>query len=842
MGACATFSPWTHEDDLLLKNSVESGASLEALAKGAVQFSRKYSIGEIKERWHSIFFDAVVSSEASAAMVRLKEQDIVSVKRKPVRARDSYYAMRKRMRKEVQTSTDYNFLVEPVNEDYVVNGDQTLPLNCVPEGSNWNQFPNNDPANYGLPENIMDADVAINGVTDQAFYTGLDDTLGENFLIGQNHMPVEEHQIIEDNVPLNGAAEEMGVPIELDIERFIRDEDVEEISLSSFQQINNEPANLCSEFDEDYLFDSSELECGDSFDDLQLSSLPDIPDIPDWRTEEHGGISCHGSKDSTACENGYLKELSNDLLTFTGEEELYLMDYVGKDGIGKSYYDGLSSLLVNSPIDGSSDQIPEADGAELLPDGAELLPPEEVKNLCVSRRTHINDNAGTAETDLLAAFDAHVNDLSASCRARAEALADDKSEFEMPTSASAKGPRFPEIVHGVITCKTNTEDPEIPSNDDVSLPFYEPPPTNFCSSEPAVSKSNKPVPSSVNDCGFRASRRGKVLMQVEQKNSIGAHVSSQTTGTRVNSGPVSGSKIKYELPNNHSSHTLSRSAAIASSGLGGGNSLTNKTHAALHTNPKEKLVNPSFVKLSSNVTSLSHEKPALGNRFIDQVQPNGSCLKQKPHVALPVEDNNLQHAEMGSTEVLRSELGVNPEKFDEEEQYIESDDDIPYYSDIEAMILDMDLEPDVQDLYENEEVSRYQHEETKRTIIRLEQGVHSFTQRAMASHRALALLHGRHSNYYIKKPEVLLGRATEGVHVDIDLGKGGGTNLISRRQAIIKMDKDGLFYIKNIGKSSMLVNNRELHTDQSQRLLSHHLIELKGMQLIFEINQSCMKQ
>ncbi|KAL5071662.1 hypothetical protein RYX36_022549 [Vicia faba] len=50
-------------------------------------------------------------------------------------------------------------------------------------------------------------------------------------------------------------------------------------------------------------------------------------------------------------------------------------------------------------------------------------------------------------------------------------------------------------------------------------------------------------------------------------------------------------------------------------------------------------------------------------------------------------------------------------------------------------------------------VSIYQHEETKRTIIRLEQGVHSFTQKAMASHGALAMLYGCHSNYYIKKPE-----------------------------------------------------------------------------------------
>ena len=42
----------------------------------------------------------------------------------------------------------------------------------------------------------MDVDASINGVTDQAFYTGVDDTLGENFLIGQNHMQVEDHQII----------------------------------------------------------------------------------------------------------------------------------------------------------------------------------------------------------------------------------------------------------------------------------------------------------------------------------------------------------------------------------------------------------------------------------------------------------------------------------------------------------------------------------------------------------------------------------------------------------------------------------------------------------------------
>lgn len=55
-------------------------------------------------------------------------------------------------------------------------------------------------------------------------------------------------------------------------------------------------------------------------------------------------------------------------------------------------------------------------------------------------------------------------------------------------------------------------------------------------------------------------------------------------------------------------------------------------------------------------------------------------------------------------------------------------------------------------------VSRYQHEETKRTIIRLEQCARSSMQRAIASQGALAILYGRHLKQYIKKTEVLFPR------------------------------------------------------------------------------------
>lgn len=49
----------------------------------------------------------------------------------------------------------------------------------------------------------------------------------------------------------------------------------------------------------------------------------------------------------------------------------------------------------------------------------------------------------------------------------------------------------------------------------------------------------------------------------------------------------------------------------------------------------------------------------------------------------------------------------------------------------------------------------YQFDETKRTIIRLEQGARSCLQRAMTSQEALAILYGRHLRHYIRKPEVI---------------------------------------------------------------------------------------
>ncbi|RDX60413.1 Microspherule protein 1, partial [Mucuna pruriens] len=829
MGALATLAPWIPEDDLLLKNAVEAGASLESLAKGAVQFSRKYSIREIQDRWHSLLFDPIISAEASSRMANFehfasplppkfyrfghsKERRVASAQKKSESVRNLYYSRRKRIRNSMLTSMDLSFLVDPGNGNYVVNGSEPLSENFMPESGTSNHFLNLDPAQYAFTENVMDDNVASNGVTAGVFE--------ENFPVKQKSVPKEEPQILGDNVPLNAAVEEFGVPEELAIDGWIGDDNLERMPLSTLDHINNDPGNMCPEFDKNSGFDSPELECGTSF------NLSPLPEMPVWRTDksiQEPGMPCDGFNDSIACGEAYLEELSNSLLNFSSEEELFLMDVDGKEGIDKSYYDGLSSLLLNSSNDVNPDQIPKKDETE---SSMELFHSQaHVTNQTVSCHKEVDDNPGSSSSGVPVVY---------------------KLEFRMPPSASVKDPQFPELIDGVTCCSLSTEETEIPSNDDVFLPF-DVPPVIFPSSFKSTSKeSNRPISSSVQDYGFsnnRASERGKTLMHVEQKKSVGTHASSQMMGSLCFPAPVGGSKVKCELPANHASHTVSRSSVTVSGGLGGNNA-ANTTDALLHANKKED-TNVGLAKDPSNYLANSFIKKSAvdSSDFRNHPQPNGSSMKNEHDLALPLQDHQLQRAEVGSSDVLESELVANPPTLDEEEQYIESDDELPSYSDVEAMVLDMDLDPDDhQDLSYNEEVSRYQHVESKRAIMRLEQGAHSCIQRAIDLHGAFAILYGRHSKHYIKKPEVLLGRATEGVPVDIDLGKGGHGNAISRRQAIIKMDKDGSFYIKNFGKSSILVNSKEVHTGQSQRLHSNYLIEVRGMPLIFEINQSRVKQ
>lgn len=109
---------------------LQAGASLEALAKGAVRFSRKFTLQELQDRWYSLLFDSDVAAPASVRMIELEHSGInplskfnrsenlkgskdVAGKRKADSIRRRYYTMRKKFRSEFFNSTDLGFLDEP---------------------------------------------------------------------------------------------------------------------------------------------------------------------------------------------------------------------------------------------------------------------------------------------------------------------------------------------------------------------------------------------------------------------------------------------------------------------------------------------------------------------------------------------------------------------------------------------------------------------------------------------------------------------------------------------------------------------------------------------------------
>lgn len=873
MGALAPAVPWLPEDDLLLKNAVEAGASLESLAKGAVQFSRKYTVRELQDRWYSILYDPIISAEASCRMTELehttpylppkfsrtgstKESKSLSEKRKTESVHSCYYALRKRVRNEPFNSMDLSFLIDPTGNSYIGNGDEHLTANGILEDSTANHLgfekSQMDIIHHAFPQILTDgSSVAMDDGTAHGFHTGLHNSLEDNFPLQKDNTDEEIPHMMTDDLAFSGTGcgiEESGQDKELPAHGMFESDDLAGRPLSMSGQINSHQGHACLTFEENQVFNSPIPECAASFDNLGYSSLSDLqswrmvesisaPDIPigvsirekDLHEGDNGDpkISSTSGCDvahadsklelqmpyqeqqsptgSTDC---YLAELSNSLFN---EEEMFMNDD-GKDMIDKSYYDGLSSLLLTSPNDINQDHV-----LNVAEPGTSVTL-ECLKNPSDSGCGEL-ENHGTTD----------FADMDAVCNSEAQILVD-----------MAYDPRFPEIRNGVICCVLNTEDTEIPCNDDIYLPNKS---NSFASSSLArksLKESGNSIPSSSKDLsGNRQRSEGyPVLMQKDKKYPRHSGSTSQIIGSQVMQErnqlhPVGEHDTKFKFPS-------SEIPLISSRSTGGNSTNVNSTNGCKST------CLPTMLKEENEEIALSKEsfleKPAFSAGAYRSYPPKDvCCIKQEPDVASTIQNHHGSNAEIASTDFAALELVENPLPSEPEELPIESDDDVPYYSDIEAMILDMDLDPHDQALYDRQ-VSRYQHEDTKRSIIRLEQGAYSYMQRAIVSHGAFAIFYGRHSKHYIKKPEVLLGRATEDVVVDIDLAREGRANKISRRQAIIYLDKGGSFRLKNLGKFSISVNNKEVAPGQSLDLISGCLIEIRGMPFIFEANQSCVKQ
>ncbi|KAJ4962455.1 hypothetical protein NE237_022394 [Protea cynaroides] len=931
MGALAPIFPWIPEDDLLLKSAVEAGASLESLAKGAVRFSRRFTIRELQDRWHSLLYDPVVSVEASNRMVDI-ESSASNLSSKPNRSvnskgngcalgkrnvgsvRSRYHALRKRICSEPFNSFDLSFLVAPGGFNCTSNEggcQEHLTHQSEPESQNC-MFGDPILNHFGLQESDLDIvrhafqdivgdDTTAGGIDGpvHSFHTGhldsfeggLPNGIGRDCLYGftdnVSSVPVKEemqtgigHSFehddlhkdlpLQENLPVFGncaGAQEMGLRHEVPVSDLFETDDLEAKPLSSIDSIDNNPGNVCSGLGGSQGFNSPVSDCAAAFHQLGYSSpLATMPtwgsidgistsamqiesnlgdkgpvlgdtlacagddgtekicssgyDIVHSETKLKERISADGLTNPAAIPEGDFLDLSNSLLNFADDDELLFMDVDVKNMMGGSCLDGLNSILLSCPSEAHQDDIlgiPTENKAS------------EPKDTCLM----VAHDPCTGEFDELS-FQSHFgqDDGHKVCDAESNMV-----------SASAPNPHFPKLCNEVIFCPLSTEDPEIPDNDD--FPSSE---TLSSFTSPIISQGSGESPSTsasfpLDICDDqKVGERGSNLVKGEEEApALGllapSMIRSQVLAEMGPNLPVDGCGVKSELPESVSPNVVSNHTSAASGESCQRRSVPVTPNFVPDGPRKDSTVKVEMVKLHDFTSSVDPvlEKTIHGSDHVKSCPRIilGSC-KQEADVSVAIPKNLSSHAEPGSTETTFLEPGLNPPTSDQEEQLSESDGDVPYFSDVEAMILDMDLCLDDQDSYFSREVLRYQNEDTRRTIIRLEQVVQSSMQRAMASYGAFAIFYGRHLKHYIKKSEVLLGRATNDVNVDIDLGREGHANKISRRQAMIKMDEDGSFYLKNLGKCPIFVNSKEVATGQRLSLNSCCLIEIRGMRFMFE--------
>ena len=178
----------------------------------------------------------------------------------------------------------------------------------------------------------------------------------------------------------------------------------------------------------------------------------------------------------------------------------------------------------------------------------------------------------------------------------------------------------------------------------------------------------------------------------------------------------------------------------------------------------------------------------------------------------------------------------------------ESDVDAPpRFSQVEQAILRREHAVDADDdgravtTTTTDAVGRAANAATLKKIEALERSAQAATARLATAKGALAELVGMNTTFEIGKRECVIGRSTEDLKVDVDLGSEGNASKISRQQAFLKLRWNGEFALRNVGRRPIWCNNSPLTTGQRCILAPHTLIEVGGMRLLFLPNPTLIR-
>ncbi|KXG39541.1 uncharacterized protein LOC8081094 isoform X1 [Sorghum bicolor] len=815
---------WLVEDDILLKNAVEAGASLESLAKGAVCFSRKFTLQEIQDRWNSLLYDPEISTQAASRMAEYenelstsdpakahklfnsKAKDFSFQKRKIDSVKNLYYAMRKRVRNDPCNSGDLGFLVAPCScmatgSECVCGG---LPNNIEPEL--------NSVSRYGQVGSSYNGGHAYSEMNGQSFHTKHTESMARdgdgtnNVVYGYSDVgQLYEHHAYAANNHGNSEGNNVSLKSITDFQDSMQ-----------FQHLDN---NQCG----NGVVDSKALVIPNHFSGsvqeptpLQVIGQPEGSEAPDgaiW-----SGVQQRDRL--TLADDKNVKSENRDPLTFEanldgGMSGLdHAADFMDFPFFSNSEdFDILNSEnFLNSPSEGNQED---------LDDPAFKV----VHGVRSSMQNLVHPDDANISCDQIDLGDVKNN-------------ADASGIILVPTPLLVPCPGL------YVECKLNTEDPEIPCNDDVSTPteyplecctstFGQKSENTIYSASPATSPPSNAEQPKTKDLAIIIKSEDMANVQPslqtikmnpstsEQKEDSVAHDEGGVLGAKPSEGAsTTGALLTGNIDTNDANTCMLALPSFSAAGFGEGSPCSLGPHESFDNSHGLTLQNSVQAPDQMQHNSLNGQ-PELGDKAALQ-----NCT---PSNALP--DLGIQNTIANAATPAQAEECLDHEK------------DVPNYYDLEALILDQDLIPWDQDSdLMHPEVTRFHHPESRKALIRLEQGARSYMNRAIMSHGAFAVIYGLHLKCYIKDPEVTLGRETEDVKVDIDLGKEGRANKISRRQAVIKMDESGSFHIKNIGKCPIFVNSKEIPSCKRINLNSDSLIEIKDMRFIFHVNQDAVRQ
>ena len=465
---------------------LQAGASLEALAKGAVQFSRRFTVQELKKRWHSLLYDPNISANAAAHMVQLepsasnfsfksnrlgscKENAEVLGKRKVESIRRQYNAMRKRIHSKPSNSNDLNLLDrmhgKPSNSNDLNFLDAPNANGCMCKGGSCEGHIvlGNEPpiGSYALGDRVLS-------------HFGLQDNVPKDIphIIGDNLVDFSSSGF-EDEGPPDG--------------NLFNNNDCERKLLSTLDSVNTDLGNVDSEFGGGQHCESPVSDGSASLHQMGFPSL--LPRVPLWKTIEdisapvmpindnlgdrivsaedtmeltvddgnkpsssgydvhsHPTLkdTCVGLDNPTSIPVAEFTDLPDSLLNFADENELLFMEADGKDTMDKSCSDNLGSVLLNSPNEVHADDMVNISDPETLISGTSVVMPSSA---CLAESVV---SADPLQPSLSNQEGVH-------------------SEVTMPSSKLIPNPHSSELQEVVMFCTLNTEATEIPYNDDIFL-------------------------------------------------------------------------------------------------------------------------------------------------------------------------------------------------------------------------------------------------------------------------------------------------------------------------------------------------------------------------------------